>query len=152
MEYYGSFISFCSGGASKHAVVALSISLVITLCLFYLLTNLFAYAEARQQERQEYLLRDTLVRSTSTAIELTKQNQSLVQSVPDPKYDYNRSSLKFFNTELGTETKNINNWVTINHDIYGTRSSNQTVIKKDNIGTLQVKWRLTNDVEIQDPP
>jgi alcohol dehydrogenase (cytochrome c) len=152
MEYYGSIISFCSRGGSKPAVVALSISLVITLCLFYLLTNLFAYAEARQQERQEYLLSDTVVRSTATAIELTKQNQSLVQSVPDPKYDYNRSSLKPFNTELGTETKNINNWITINHDIYGTRSSNQTVIKKDNIGTLQVKWRLTNDVEIQDPP
>ena len=152
MEYYGSIISFCSSGASKPAVVALSISLVITLCLFYLLTNLFAYAEARQQERQEYLLSDAVVRSTATAIELTKQNQSLVQSVPDPKDDYNRSSLKPFNTELGTETKNINNWITINHDIYGTRSSNQTVIKKDNIGTLQVKWRLTNDVEIQDPP
>ena len=107
MEYYGSIISFCSGEVSKPAVITLSISLVITICLLFLflLTNLFAYAEARQQEQQEYLLRDTLVRSTATAIELTKQNQSLVQSVSDPKYNYNRSSLKPFNTELGTETK-----------------------------------------------
>ena len=41
---------------------------------------------------------------------------------------------------------------TLNHDIYGTRYSNQTIINKDNVATLQVKWRLINDVEIQDPP
>src|SRR5512133_1113160 len=121
------------------------------LCLLFLLTNSFAYVEARQQEQEQQLI-DTLVGSAATAIELIKQNQSLYQSVPDLKYDYNSSSSKPFNSELGTEPKNINNWITINHNIYGTRSSNQTVIKKDNIDTLQVKWRLTNYVEIQDPP
>jgi alcohol dehydrogenase (cytochrome c) len=55
-------------------------------------------------------------------------------------------------TDLGTEAKNKNNWVTVNHDIYGTRSSNQTIINKDNVGKLQVKWRLVNEFEIQDPP
>ena len=67
-------------------------------------------------------------------------------------YDHNSSSLRPFISELGTESKNNNNWITVNHDIYGSRSSNQTVIKKDNVATLQVKWRIINDVEIQDPP
>lgn len=57
-----------------------------------------------------------------------------------------------FNTELGTESKNNNNWITINRDIYGTRYSNQTIINKENVANLKIKWRLINDVEIQDPP
>ena len=48
--------------------------------------------------------------------------------------------------------KNTNNWITVNHDIYGTRHSNQTLINKENVTSLQVKWRLINDVEIQNPP
>jgi glucose dehydrogenase len=55
-------------------------------------------------------------------------------------------------TDVGTEAKNKNNWIFLNHDIYGTRSSNQTIINKDNVGKLQVKWRLLNEFEIQDPP
>jgi len=55
-------------------------------------------------------------------------------------------------TDLGTEAKNKNNWIFLNHNIYGTRSSNQTIINKDNVGKLQVKWRLLNEFEIQDPP
>ena len=48
--------------------------------------------------------------------------------------------------------KNKENWVLINHDLYGTRSSNQTTIGKDNVDELQVKWRWLNEYEIQDPP
>jgi alcohol dehydrogenase (cytochrome c) len=51
-----------------------------------------------------------------------------------------------------TKVDRRNDWITVNHDIYGSRSSNQTVISKDNVATLQFKWRLINDVEIQDPP
>jgi alcohol dehydrogenase (cytochrome c) len=43
-------------------------------------------------------------------------------------------------------------WVLINHDIYGTRNSNQTTIGKDNVDKLQFKWRWLNEYEIQDPP
>ena len=60
--------------------------------------------------------------------------------------------LKAFNSDLGIEAKNKNNWITINHDIYGSRYSNQTVIEKNNVAELHIKWRLTNNVEIQDPP
>jgi len=48
--------------------------------------------------------------------------------------------------------KNEDNWLLINHDIYGTRNSNQTTIGKDNVDKLQVKWRWLNEYEIQDPP
>ena len=150
MEHY-SIIIFCSGQAFKSVVVVLSISFVIMLSFLYLPTNSFAYAEVRQQQEQRQQLSDTVMASTTT-IEVTKQNLSLDQNIPGLKYGYNSSSLKPFSSELGTESKNNNNWITVNHDIYGTRSSNQTIIKKDNVGTLQVKWRLINDVEIQDPP
>lgn len=56
------------------------------------------------------------------------------------------------NSDTGIEHKNDNNWIQVNHDIYGTRNSNQTVITKDNVGRLQVKWTLFNDFEIQEPP
>ncbi|MGA7977523.1 MAG: hypothetical protein WB975_09830, partial [Nitrososphaeraceae archaeon] len=43
-------------------------------------------------------------------------------------------------SDTGIEQKDENNWIHVNHDIYGTRNSNQTVITKNNVGTLQVKW------------
>jgi hypothetical protein len=55
-------------------------------------------------------------------------------------------------SDLGTEARNLNNWITVNHDIYGTRDSPQTIINRNNVATLQLKWRLINDAEIQDPP
>ena len=39
---------------------------------------------------------------------------------------------------VGMEVRNNNNWISINHDLYGTRSSNQTIIGKDNVGTLSL--------------
>ena len=150
MEHYSSIIIFCSGRAFKSAVVVLSISLVIILSFLFLPTNSFGYVEVRQQQEQQQQLRDTLV--AATTIGVLKQNRSLDQNVSDLKYDYNSSSLEPFKIELGTESKNNNNWITVNHDIYGSRSSNQTIIRKDNVATLQVKWRLINDVQIQDPP
>lgn len=54
--------------------------------------------------------------------------------------------------ETGMEERNKDNWVFVNHDIYGTRNSNQTQIDKSNVGELKVKWRLNNTYEIQDPP
>ena len=34
---------------------------------------------------------------------------------------------------------NKNNWPIVNHDLYGSRSSNQTTIGKDNVDNLEVK-------------
>ena len=150
MEDSGRSIIFCSGRAFK-ATVVLFISLVIMLSFLFLHTNSFAYVEARLQHEERQ--RDTLVEAATTTIGVKKQqNQFLDQNIPDLKNNYNSSSSDPFTSELGTGSKNNNNWITVNHDMYGTRSSNQTVIKKDNVNALQVKWRLISDVQIQDPP
>jgi glucose dehydrogenase len=150
MEDNSRSIIFCSGRAFKAAVI-LSIPLVIMLSFLLLLTNSFAYVEATLQHEERQ--RDTLAETATTTIGMKKQqNQFLEQNIPDLKNNYNSSSSDPFTSELGTESKNNNNWITVNHDMYGTRSSNQTVIKKDNVNALQVKWRLISDVQIQDPP
>ncbi|MGC2571026.1 MAG: PQQ-binding-like beta-propeller repeat protein [Candidatus Nitrosopolaris sp.] len=55
-------------------------------------------------------------------------------------------------TDYGTEPEYKNDWITANHDIFGTRSSNQTIIGKDNVKNLQFKWILLNKSPIEDPP
>jgi alcohol dehydrogenase (cytochrome c) len=55
-------------------------------------------------------------------------------------------------TDYGTEPEYKNDWITANHDIFGTRSSNQTIIGKDNVNKLQFKWILLNKSPIEDPP
>ena len=55
-------------------------------------------------------------------------------------------------TDTGLETKNVDNWITANHDIHGTRSSNQTTVGKDNVNTLQPKWILNSEFPIENPP
>ena len=150
MEDNSRSIIFCSGRAFK-ATVVLFISSVIMLSFLFLHTNSFAYVEARLQHEERQ--RDTQVEAATTTIGVKKQqNQFLDQNIPDLKNNYNSSSSDPFTSELGTGSKNNNNWITVNHDMYGTRSSNQTVIKKDNVNALQVKWRLISDVQIQDPP
>jgi glucose dehydrogenase/plastocyanin len=59
---------------------------------------------------------------------------------------------KSISSDTGLETKNIDNWITANHDIYGTRSSNQTTLSKDNVNTLQAKWILNSEFPIENPP
>ena len=54
-------------------------------------------------------------------------------------------------TSLGTEPNNENNWITANHDIFGTRHSNQTIIGKDNVANLQVKWIFNDPSGIEQP-
>ncbi|HZA07060.1 MAG TPA: PQQ-binding-like beta-propeller repeat protein, partial [Nitrososphaeraceae archaeon] len=109
--------------------------------------NSFAYVEVLQQ-------RQANIRAvTATTIGVIKQQDvSTKQVAYDARYDDNRSLLKPSKSDFGTELENDNNWITVNHDIYGSRNSNQTIIRKDNVGALEVKWRLFNDEQIQDPP
>ena len=99
-------------------------------------------------------------------LENKKQQQAeteVGQESPTMKYTEDNIQQELFNsqniklpsstqTDIGVEEKNKNNWIMVNHDIYGTRNSNQTIIGKHNLDKLQVKWRLVNNVEIQDPP
>ncbi|HZA08157.1 MAG TPA: multicopper oxidase domain-containing protein, partial [Nitrososphaeraceae archaeon] len=59
---------------------------------------------------------------------------------------------KSTSTTLGIESKNKDNWITANHDIYGTRSSKQTIIGKNNVNKLQVKWIFHSNFPIEVPP
>ena len=112
-------------------------------------TNVFSdqsLGETKQQQQLSEKAAEGGVESTTMKHIVTNSQQSFnSQEIKLPTSTQQK-------TDLGTEAKNKNNWVTVNHDIYGTRSSNQTIINKDNVGKLQVKWRLVNEFEIQDPP
>lgn len=131
----------------------MAISLALMLGFTFLYCNSFAYVETKQQERRQQIQQQADISigaaATTTVI---KQNASPDVPVSNLKYDHIISSLKSSKSDLGTESENNNNWITINHDIYGSRNSNQTAIRKDNVHTLQVKWRLINDAQIQEPP
>jgi hypothetical protein len=45
-------------------------------------------------------------------------------------------------TSLETESENKNNWIMTNHDIFGKRSGNQTILRKDNVDKLQIKCTI----------
>lgn len=55
-------------------------------------------------------------------------------------------------SDTGLESQHQNDWVTVNHDILYTRNSPQTVIGKDNVNRLQVKWILDNLNPIEQSP
>jgi outer membrane protein assembly factor BamB/plastocyanin len=54
--------------------------------------------------------------------------------------------------ELGTEYKNKDNWMEVNHDKFGSRTSIQTSINKSNVNQLQVKWILNTDFPVENSP
>ena len=111
-------------------------------------TNVFSdqsLGETKQQQLSEKVAEGEVESTTMKHIVTNSQQSFNSQDIKLPTSTQQK-------TDLGTEAKNKNNWVTVNHDIYGTRSSNQTIINKDNVGKLQVKWRLVNEFEIQDPP
>jgi alcohol dehydrogenase (cytochrome c) len=111
-------------------------------------TNVFSdqsLGETKQQQLSEKAAEGGVESTTMKHIMTNSQQSFNSQDIKLPTSTQQK-------TDLGTEAKNKNNWVTVNHDIYGTRSSNQTIINKDNVGKLQVKWRLDNEFEIQDPP
>lgn len=56
------------------------------------------------------------------------------------------------NTNTGFEPKFKDDWISANHDIFYTRSSNQTTIGKDNVSNLQVKWILNTPNPVENPP
>jgi alcohol dehydrogenase (cytochrome c) len=55
-------------------------------------------------------------------------------------------------TDNGLEPEHKDDWINPNHDVYYTRTSQQTTISKDNVNELQVKWILNSDFPIENPP
>jgi glucose dehydrogenase len=54
---------------------------------------------------------------------------------------------KSSNTTLGTESNHQNDWITANHDIFGAKTSAQSIIGKNNVNKLQVKWVFHSDFQ-----
>ncbi len=85
------------------------------------------------------------------------QSNTTSQSSSAEGFPYRTSATAFkilssSKSDLGVEKANKNNWVTANHDIYGTRHSMQTTIDKNNVKDLQVKWILNSAFPMENPP
>jgi glucose dehydrogenase len=81
-----------------------------------------------------------------------KYNSAVTKVLDQMSAPLNKTLPSSTTTSLGTEPENKNNWIMANHDIYNTRSSNQTIIGKDNVDKLQVKWIFNDPTGIEQPP
>jgi alcohol dehydrogenase (cytochrome c) len=157
MKCFGNI--FCSSKQDFKLVVVsafLSFFVMIVAILFtYVFTFVYASSFTNIGLRENQQLENTATMATKQ-LGLSQNSVFSNQNLPDTQDNGNNSNTVSTNlfdfSDLGTEEKNTNNWLTVNHDVYGTRHTNQTLINKENVASLQVKWRLINDVEIQDPP
>jgi alcohol dehydrogenase (cytochrome c) len=108
-----------------------TITISITSILFD--TAVFAQEEQQVPEQKKYNDQVTKI--------LDQMNAPLNKTLPQST-----------TSTSGTEPENKNNWVMANHDLLGTRSSNQTTIGKDNFNKLQVKWIFNDQSGIEQPP
>jgi alcohol dehydrogenase (cytochrome c) len=103
------------------------------------------------QQRQQSVLQTTHLPNSN--IHPVNRSLSLPSSTKVVPTYLNGDGLRpSTHTQDGTERENNNNWITANHDVFGTRSSNQKTIGRDNVGKLQVKWIFLNTHRIESPP
>jgi alcohol dehydrogenase (cytochrome c) len=155
MKFFGNI--FCHRPAYKFGVMVLfilSITIILGFLSFASLSNTirsFPENAATQKQKQQFM--DLVAVSNETRQSGILQSISSERNLSDIEEDNDGStSPRSLDSDLDIDAKNTNNWITVNHDIYGTRHSNQTIINKDNVATLHVKWILINDHEIQEPP
>jgi alcohol dehydrogenase (cytochrome c) len=156
MKFFGNI--FCHRPAYKFGVMVLfilSITIILGFLSFASLPNTirsFPENAATQKHKQQQFM-DLVAVSNETRQSGILQSISSERNLSDKEEDNDGStSPRSLDSDLDIDAKNANNWITVNHDIYGTRHSNQTIINKDNVATLHVKWILINDHEIQEPP
>ena len=156
MKFFGNI--FCHRPAYKFGVMVLfilSITIILGFLSFASLSNTirsFPENVATQKHNQQQFM-DLVAVSNETRQSGILQSISSERNLSDIEEDNDGStSPRSLDSDLDIDAKNTNNWITVNHDIYGTRHSNQTIINKDNVATLHVKWILINDHEIQEPP
>src|SRR6187200_2960600 len=137
MKFFSDIV--CSKLSYKFTIVVLCVLSIIILAF---LSTIDSFPSGAGEEQQ--------FNHTRALGSITKQ-LGILQNIAS---EQNLSNIKYSShSDFDIETeKNADNWIMVNHDIYGTRNSNQTIINKENVATLQIKWRLINDVEIQDPP
>jgi alcohol dehydrogenase (cytochrome c) len=137
MKFFSDIV--CSKLSYKFTIVVLCVLSIIILAF---LSTIDSFSSGAGEEQQ--------FNHTRALGSITKQ-LGILQNIASEQNLSNITYSSHSDFDIETE-KNTNNWLTVNHDIYGTRNSNQTIINKENVATLQIKWRLINDVEIQDPP
>jgi alcohol dehydrogenase (cytochrome c) len=137
MKFFSDIV--CSKLSSKFTIVVLCVLSIIILAF---LSTIDSFSSGAGEEQQ--------FNHTRALGSITKQ-LGILQNIASEQNLSNITYSSHSDFDIETE-KNADNWIMVNHDIYGTRNSNQTIINKENVATLQVKWRLINDVEIQDPP
>lgn len=125
---------------ARSTIILFSVMTLTLLNIGSLSFPCFAYVQSNLQYTPEFV---TI--GSKTDNENLEEEKSSVTSLSNQQ----RSPQSF---ETGMEQFNKNNWIFINHDIFGTRNSNQTDIGKSNVDELVVKWRFNNTVEIQEPP
>jgi alcohol dehydrogenase (cytochrome c) len=137
MKFFSDIV--CSKLSSKFTIVVLCVLSIIILAF---LSTIDSFSSGAGEEQQ--------FNHTRALGSITKQ-LGILQNIVSEQNLSNITYSSHSDFDIETE-KNADNWIMVNHDIYGTRNSNQTIINKKNVATLQIKWRLINDVEIQDPP
>jgi len=137
MKFFSDIV--CSKLSSKFTIVVLCVLSIIILAF---LSTIDSFSSGAGEEQQ--------FNHTRALGSITKQ-LGILQNIATEQNLSNITYSSHSDFDIETE-KNADNWIMVNHDIYGTRNSNQTIINKENVATLQIKWRLINDVEIQDPP
>jgi alcohol dehydrogenase (cytochrome c) len=116
-------------------LVLILIITTITISITSILFNTAVFAQEEQQVPEQKKYNDQATKL------LDQMNSPLNKTLP-PSSTTSTS---------GTEPENKNNWVMANHDLLGTRSSNQTIIGKDNVNKLQVKWIFNDQSGIEQP-
>jgi PQQ-like domain len=108
--------------------------------------------ESNPSNQQQSQLPNDEEQAPTSIPEQEKYNSEVTKILDQMSAPLNKTLPSSSNTSLGTEPENKNNWIMANHDIYGTRSSNQTIIGKDNVANLQVKWVFSDNTGIEQPP
>lgn len=83
---------------------------------------------------------------------VTEPSDTVSRAAPINNLTHSQIMTKSTNTTLGTELEHQNDWTTANHDIFGSRDSNQTIIGRDNVNKLHIKWILPAEFVIEDAP
>ena len=112
-----------------------------SLTIFSSLTNYPTLSSSTEQKQQNHQQTQSKIIAGGPAFGHTTRKSTTIILLP-----------KSVNTTLGTEPEHKDDWITANHDIFGTRYSSQTIIGEDNVDKLQVKWILLNKFVIEDPP
>lgn len=134
----------------RSRLIVFALILMLTLTISFFVVN---FTTANLNNEQQYQSIYGIQQLTREGLPVSlMSNFTEKQEIEVQDNGTNYQSKVYNNSDTGFEAKNLNNWITINHDIHSTRYSNQTTINKENVNQLKVRWILFNNVAIQDPP